>query len=127
FVGGDAGSPGGTGTLTAQGGTVTASLAVYGGGTVNVNGGTINCGSTPSDNIRNDGVINLTSGALNFGGRIYGAGIVHQTNGASSFAAQSNVQSGTVEVAGGTATGNGTLLVGTTDGNGTGNGALTVT
>jgi autotransporter-associated beta strand protein len=114
-VGGDVGAAGGAGTLTVNGGIATAAhgMTVWQDGTVNLNlGGILNIGTTPADNIQNNGTIVNNGGTLNLAGKIYGAGTITNASGNVTFSDGSDVGTQDVRISGGTAVDNGTLTVG---------------
>ncbi len=116
YIGGDAGGPGGNGTLTVGGTAIVntgPALNVWNNGTLNLNiGGIVNLGTTVNDNLFNAGTINNNGGTLNFVGRIYGPGKINNASGNVTFANGTGVDTGDVEISGGTAVANGTLAVG---------------
>ncbi len=122
IVGGDAANPGGSAILNLNGGTFNAGtgLIVWAGGSVTLgSGATLSIGSTPADNIRNEGVITNNGGTLNLAGRIYsvsGNGVVNTPSGSVTLANGTTLDAGAFNVSGGTVLG-GNLNLGSTPGN----------
>lgn len=131
YVGGDTGAAGGAATFaisnggiatigSVQNGALTGTVHVWSGGTFNINaGGTLNTGT-----MINDGIINNGGGAYTYSGTITGSGTINQTAGSSTIANGTTLDTGSLNIKGGTATGTGNLLIATNSG-ATGNLSIT--
>jgi hypothetical protein len=111
-VGGDAGTAGGNGSLIINNGTVNSALRVWANGQVTINGGTLDVGSTPNDNIFNQGTITLNDGVVNMGGDITGPGFFIQNGGTVNIANGTGIDTQDIAVNAGSVVANGNVAIG---------------